>query len=194
MMNRRKRLLIVLLIFLIVLLLLIWLLWVLFSTPRTADIPVVITSSVVEEPTVVTPRPTISDQEFETERQTRTVSADVVSLSKSFITRYGSYSNEAHFANLTDVLPLMSVKFAQETREFIETANIPETYYGVSTTVITVTVDEKDEESGIAQVTITTQREEAVESPQNTSVKFQDVILTFVMEDESWKVDSAIWQ
>ena len=194
MMTRRKRLIVVLLILLILLLLVIWLLFVLFSKPPSVESPVVTTAPIVEEPKILTPRPTISDQELETEREARTVSADVVSLSKSFITRYGSYSNEANFANLTDVLPLMSAQFAQQTREFIQTAEVPQTYYGVSTTVITVRVDEKDEEAGSANVTITTQREEAVGSPQNTSVKFQDVILTFVMEEGSWKVDSATWQ
>jgi len=194
MMTRRKRLIIVLLILLILLLLVIWLLFVLFSKPPSVQTPVTTIPAVVEEPTILTPRPTISDQELETERETRTVSADVVSLSKSFVTRYGSYSNEANFANLTDVLPLMSSSFAQQTREFIETAEMPQTYYGVSTTVITVKVDEKDETAGTAKVTITTQREEAIGSPQNTSVKFQDIIITFVMEDGSWKVDSATWQ
>ncbi len=194
MMTRRKRLLIVLLVLLILLLLLIWLLFVLLSKPSSVESPVVIPAPVVEEQKVLTPRPTISDQELETEREARTVSADVVSLSKTFITRYGSYSNEAHFANLTDVLPLMSAQFAQQTREFIQTAEVPQTYYGVSTTVITVKVDAKDEDAGSANATITTQREEAIGSPQNTSVKFQDVIVTFVMEEGSWKVDSAVWQ
>ena len=120
------------------------------------------------------------------------MSADVVSLSKSFVTRYGSYSNEAHFANLLDVLPLMSADFAQKTMEFIETTEIPETYYGINTSVITVKVDVQDEVS--SQVTITTQREESEGSPQNTRVSFQDIILTFVKEDGAWKVDSAIWQ
>ena len=138
-------------------------------------------------------RPTISEQELEEERETRNTSGDVVSLSKSFVTRYGSYSNEAEFANLTDVLPLASISFAQELQQMIDTGVTPEEYYGVTTAIVTVKVDEKDEDAGVA-TTITTQREEAIGSPQNVSVKYQDIVLTFVMEEGSWKVDSASWQ
>ncbi|KKW33015.1 MAG: hypothetical protein UY76_C0011G0011 [Candidatus Uhrbacteria bacterium GW2011_GWA2_52_8d] len=146
----------------------------------------------VEE--VIPSRPTISEQELEEERETRITSADVVSLSKTFVTRYGSYSNEANFANLEDVLPLASVSFASELQNVIDTGVVPEGYYGVSTSIVTVTVDEKDEAAGTAQVTVMTQREEAIGSTQNVTVKYQDVILLFVKEGDAWKVDSATWQ
>lgn len=191
MMTRRKRLFIVALILLALLLLLIWLLWVLFSgRSASQEVPEVAQVEEVEE--VIPTRPTISEQELQVERETRTTSADVLSLSKSFVTRYGSYSNEANFANLEDVLPLASASYAAELQSIIDTSVAPEEYYGVSTSIVTVKVDEKGETS--SRVTVTTQREEAIGSPQNTSVKYQDIVLTFVMEDESWKVDSATWQ
>lgn len=190
-MTRRKRLVIVALMLLALLLLLIWLLWVLFSRGEgTQEVEEVAQVEAVEE--VIPTRPTISEQELQVERETRTTSADVVSLSKSFVTRYGSYSNEANFANLEDVLVLASVSFAAELQNTIDTSVAPEAYYGVSTSIVTVKVNEQGET--FSQVTVTTQREEAIGSPQNTTVKYQDIILTFVMEDESWKVDSATWQ
>lgn len=190
-MTRRKRLLIAALILLAFLLLLIWLSWVLFSGGGgTQEVEEVAQMKEVEE--IIPTRPTISEQELEEERETRTTSADVVSLSKSFVTRYGSYSNEANFANLEDVLPLVSASFAAQLQNTIDTGVPPEEYYGVSTSIVTVKVDEKGETT--SQVTVTTQREEAIGSPQNTSVKYQEIVLIFVMEDESWKVDSATWQ
>lgn len=193
-MTRRKRLFIVALILLALLLLLIWLLWVLFSggggTQGGEEVAQVEEVEEVEE--VISTRPTISEQELQAERETRTTSADVLSLSKSFVIRYGSYSNEANFANLEDVLPLVSASFAARLQNTIDTSVAPEDYYGVSTSIVTVKVDEKSETA--SQVTVTTQREEAIGSPQNTTVKYQDIVLTFVMEDESWKVDSATWQ
>ena len=190
-MTRRKRLLIVGLILLALLLLLLWVLWGLFSsTEAPKETEEVTQVEVVEE--VIPTRPTISEQELETERETRTMSSDVVSLSKSFVTRYGSYSNEANFANLEDVLPLVSASFAQQLQTIIDTGVVPEEYYGVSTSIVTVKVDEKGEAS--SQVSVTTQREEAIGSPQNVSVKYQDIILTFVMEGGVWKINSAIWQ
>ena len=192
MMTRRTRLTILVLILLVFLLLVIWLLLFLFSKPKTTEPVEVVVEETQED--VIPDRPTISEKELETEREVRTTSADVVSLSKSFVTRYGSYSNEADFGNLTDVLPLMSASFASETEAFIQTAVAPEESYGVTTSIITVTVDSQNTETGEAQVTIMTQREEAIGSTQNTSVKYQEVVLTFVMEDGAWKVDSANWQ
>lgn len=192
-MSRRKRLTIVLLIFLAILLLLMWLLWILFSGGEQ-DKPLVDATPTEEVEEVIPTRPTISEQELEEERETRTTSADVVSLSKSFVTRYGSYSNEANFANLEDVLPLATVSFAADLQEIIDTGVIPEGYYGISTSIVTVTVDEKDETTGTAQVTVMTQREEAIGSTQNVMVKYQEIVLTFVKEGDAWKVDSATWQ
>lgn len=192
MMTRRKRLLIMALILLALFLLLMWLLWALF--PRGEVEQVEVGEQVAEVEEVIPTRPTISEQELEEERETRTTSADVVSLSKSFVTRYGSFSNEADFANLEDVLPLTSASFAAQLQDIIDTGEAPEEYYGVTTNIITVKVQEEDETAGTATATITTQREEAIGSPQNTTVKYQDIILTFVMEDGVWKVDSATWQ
>jgi len=191
-MTRKTRLTILALIVLVFLLLLIWLLLFLFSKKAPSEVVEEPPQEVVVDP--ITSRPTISQKEFEAEKETRTISADVLSLSKSFVTRYGSYSNEADFGNLVDVLPLMSTAFATQTEAFISTAVAPEEHYGVTTSIITVKVNSQDDDAGEAQVTIMTQREEAIGSTQNVTVKYQEIILTFVMEDGSWKVDSATWQ
>ncbi len=193
MMTRRKRVAIVILILLILLLLIGWLLYVLLSGRASApsSTPVVQEASKEE---VIPSRPTVSEVELEQERQTRATSADVAALSKTFIERYGSYSNEAAFANLRDVLPLMSNAFAASTQAFIDEGEVPEEYYGVSTRIVSVEVNSKDEAAGRATVKAMTQREESVGSPQNETVKYQEIILTFVMEDGAWKIDSASWQ
>ncbi|MBI5794035.1 hypothetical protein HZA87_03040 [Candidatus Uhrbacteria bacterium] len=193
MMTRKTRISMVVLILLILLLLLFWLLYVLFfGKEKVKEVAEV--DQVAEVTESIQDRPTVSELELETERETRTNTSDVTSLSKTFVTRYGSYSNEANFANLEDVLPLMSEAFASATQKMIDEGKVPEEYYGVSTSIVTVTVDEKDETAGTAKVTITTQREEAIGSPQDTTVKYQDIVLTFITEDGSWKVDSAVWQ
>ncbi|MDG1949683.1 MAG: hypothetical protein P8J32_02555 [bacterium] len=192
MMTRRKRISIIALIFLVLLLAIIWLVYVWLSrqAPEVTEEPVDV---VVEVTSPIDTNPTISEQELEEERETRVTAADVVSLSKTFVTRYGSYSNEANFANLSDVLPLMSDGFASETEGFIESAVAPEEYYGVTTHIVTVKVEEEDDELGVATVRVSTQREEAIGSTQNVEVRYQDILLTFVKESASWKVDSATW-
>lgn len=192
MMTRRKRISILVLIFLVLLLAIIWLIymWLSRQAPEVVEEPVVEIEEVTD---LIRTNPTISEQQLEEERETRVTAADVVSLSKTFVTRYGSYSNEANFANLVDVLPLMSESFAAETEAFIEGAISPEDYYGVTTHTVTVTVEEEDDALGVATVRVSTQREEAIGSPQNVEVRYQDILLTFVKESASWKVDSAQW-
>jgi flagellar basal body-associated protein FliL len=192
-MSRRTRIVLIVLIVLILLLLLLWIFYALFSRKdETTQTPI---SPVQEEtPEIIPTRPTVSQNELEAEKETRATSSDVVSLSKTFVTRYGSYSNEANFSNLTDVLPLMSAAFAAETQAFIDRSTPPSEYYSVSTQVITVNVKDKDEETGTSQVSVTTQREEAVGSPQNSFVRYQEILLNFVKEQDVWKVDSATWQ
>jgi hypothetical protein len=193
MMTRRKRLTLVALILLAFLLLLFWLLMFLFSADEVQKVEEVQVVQQVEEVEEVIPvRSTISDKELASERETRTVSADVVSLSKTFVTRYGSFSNEANFANLEDVLTLMSESLAASTQSLIDSSEPLDYYYGVTTSVITVKVSSQTDVA--AQVTVTTQREEAIDSPQNISVKYQDIVLTYVKEGGVWKVDSSVWQ
>lgn len=194
-MTRRKRISIFVLILLVLLLLLFWVLYVLLSGKEEAVVTVDpgLSLGAVEQE-VVPDRPTVSELELEEERDVRVSTSDVTSLSKTFVTRYGSFSNEANFANLEDVLPLMSEAFAAKTQKIIDESEAPEEYYGVSTSIVTVSVDEKDDEAGTAQVTVMTQREESVGSPQNSSVKYQEIILTFVFEEGVWKVNSASWQ
>lgn len=137
--------------------------------------------------------PTISETRQEAEQAERDNTASLQSASKTFAERYGSYSTEAEFANLRDVLPLMSASFAAETEAFVEGATPAAEYYGVTTRVISVSVDAVDEAEGTATVTVTTQREEAKGDIQNITVRYQDLRLTFVIENGTWKVSSATW-
>ncbi len=194
MMTRRTRLTVVGLILLTIILLVVWLLYMLFS--GSVEVTVV-TEPAYEEEVEVVKEPvkgTLSKKALETKQEERSTGASVVSLSKTFVERYGSYSNEANFSNLVDVLPLMSASFASETEQFIASNDPPEEYYGVTTRVITVSVDSQDETTGSAQVSITSQRQESVGTPQNSEIKFQDIVLTFITEGGSWKIDSATWQ
>ncbi len=194
-MTRRKRLLFLALIALILLLVIIWILYVLFSKPEPEPVVVepIPEEIVLPIEEVVEREPTVTEQATAQEQATRTESADVISLSKTFVERYGSYSNEADFANLRDVLGLMTDDFAADTEAFIEDNSAPEQYYGVTTRVITVTVESQDDDAGTAQVLVNTQREEADNSPQNTSVRYQEIRLLYIKQSGEWKVDSASW-
>lgn len=193
MMTQRKRLTLIVLIILVLLLLLFLVLYLFFMRAPSQN-NIVEEPTTVEEPADIIPeRPTISEQEIENERQTRTNSSDVISLSKTFVERYGSYSNEADFSNLEDVLPLMSSSFADETQKFIDETTPSQNHYGISTQVITVNVESEDISGGTVRVLVNTQRQESIGSPQNSTVMYQEIELNFVKEGGVWKVDSATW-
>ena len=135
-----------------------------------------------------------AQEELAQEEQKLVSEASVRSLSDAFTERYGSYSTESHFANLSDVMVLMSDRFAAETEAFLETATISQKYYAVTTQVLSVSVDTIDEEQGIASATVSTQREEAIGTLQDSQVSYQTVVLELIWENGGWKVDVATWQ
>ncbi|OGL95779.1 hypothetical protein A2348_00080 [Candidatus Uhrbacteria bacterium RIFOXYB12_FULL_58_10] len=190
MISQKTRRNIFLTILILLVLLLMFLLWW-FLRPEPAA-PIVITPT----PIVTIPASdtgSISETRQQEEQVSRNQTASIQSASKTFAERYGSYSNEANFANLRDVIPLMNASFARETLAFVDAATAPVDYYAVTTRVISVSVDAVDEATGTATVTVTTQREEAKGSVQNVSVRYADLRLTFVTENGSWKVSSVSW-
>lgn len=190
MMTPRKRATLIVLIVIAFIALLIFLLSLLFRHPKPSAQPVAQPAATEQSPAT----PTITSQIYKQEQETRNGSSDVIAFSKMFTERYGSYSNQANFQNIRDVIPLMSASFGSKTESDLKNKKAPDTFYGVTTRVITVKVVKSDEKAGTATVDLTTQQEEEIGSAQNTSVKYQDIELTFVKESGVWKVDSATWR
>lgn len=148
-----------------------------------------------EVPTTVpvTTSPYTTEQ-LQVEKETRMQASGVIAASKLFVERYGSYSNEANFQNVKDVLSLMSEKFRAATEKDLLAKVAPKGYFGVTTRVVTASVVMQDETKGTAVIDLSTQRVEENGSAQNTTTKYQDIQLTFVKESGVWKVDSATWR
>jgi len=188
-MDRRTKILILLAIIAIALLILFLLFW----RPAKQETPTPAPTPVTEQPEPIDTTPPEPTREERAEAERASVSS-IRTLSETFAERYGSYSTEANFANLTDVLVLMTPSFAAETQAFIDTAEQPTEYYGVTTRVVSTNVVEQDELAGTATVEVSTQREEAIDSAQNISVKYQTLTLELVYLNDSWLVDSAQWE
>lgn len=190
MMTPRRKLTFIGLIFLLTLILLLLILWRLWpQTPAAPppSTPVVPTQNTSSRANAAPAAPASVPAPTETQ-------VSLQSLAQTFTTRYGSYSNESDFANLLDVQGLMSASFAAATQKTIDAGMTPSGYYGISTQVLKVTVDAMDDTAGTAQASVTTQREEAKGTPQNQTVVYQTLVLTFVKENGTWKVDSASWK
>lgn len=114
-------------------------------------------------------------------------------VSRIFVERFGSYSTDVDYANVTDVLPLVTDQLRDDLQEIAEEARktADDGYYGVSTNVIKITTDAQTDTT--MTLTVKTQREEAFGSPGNMSVRYQDIRVEFVKIGDDWFVDSFEW-
>jgi hypothetical protein len=115
-------------------------------------------------------------------------------IGRSFVERFGSFSNESEYKNIQDVMsmatPALQTKLAALAEEAKKTANSG--YYGISTTVISVKATSTTDTQ--VKLTITTLRSESIDSPANTTQRSEDIKLTLLKDGEDWLVDSYEWQ
>lgn len=187
-MTRRQRNITILSLIALVIIILFILLFLRFKpapAPVETNVPSPVSTQEQQEPE----RTPLENQQAEEREST----ASVQTVGKTFVERYGSYSNESNFANLRDLYPIMTEAFQAETEQFIVGTTVPESYYGITTRVITMNVDAYDESAGIAHMIVQTQREEAIDSPQNIAVRYQEIELTLERVNATWKVSGAQW-
>lgn len=123
---------------------------------------------------------------------------DLKRMAASFAERFGSFSNQVNYGNINDLRIFMSVKMKNWADRFIkkETAKNVNSgiYYGITTKAIAEQVNQFNDDSGRAQITVSAQRREAVGALGNAVGFQQDIIINFIKENGIWKVDSAVWQ
>jgi len=122
-----------------------------------------------------------------------TIEAPVDAIARTFVERFGSFSSDVDYINVEEVKQLATTGLAVQLDTLL--ANVrgetSSSYYGVSTRVITLDVTTNSETS--ATVEITTQREESIDSPSNTSVRYQDITLDLTKSGDKWLVSSFTW-
>lgn len=117
-------------------------------------------------------------------------------VARTFVERMGSYSSESDYQNVDDVLGLVTANLETQLKKDAEKARAqtPQEdggYYGISTSYVGAKTTKESE----AQITllVQTQREESFGSPGNSTVRYQQVEVTLVKENDTWKVDSYTW-
>ena len=123
--------------------------------------------------------------------------ADLASIGMPFAERFGSYSNQSSFENLSDLLPFLTDDFKKwadgKIAEQLKRPYQP-IYKGITTKALSYSMKLFDDKAGIAEMTVSTQRREMVGSPANTKTYNQDIVLKFVKHDDIWLVDHAEWK
>ena len=136
-----------------------------------------------------TNQPAINAEEME--------KVSLTTIANNFAERYGTFSNQSNYDNLTNLKSLMTKYFWSITDQYIKEsmAANPDisVYHGFTTKALSTQIIEFQMYSK-AQFKISTQRTEATETPDNTTTFYQDIIIKFIWEDNDWKVNEAKWE
>jgi hypothetical protein len=109
-----------------------------------------------------------------------------------FVERFGSYSSEGNFENVTSVLSLTTPELQGELRALANAAATePEFgFYGISTQVLSI---EKTAETETAtSLNVLTQREET--QGNQIQKRQQEILIDMVKAGDAWLVSSYAWQ
>lgn len=112
---------------------------------------------------------------------------------RNFVERFGSFSSDTNYLNIDDVLPLATKALQRRLEDLAAEAreNASDSYYGVSTRAIIFTV-EKEADAAVTML-VTTQRQESIDSPANTSVRNQQIRVDIVNDGNGWLIDDFAW-
>ncbi|MCK5319824.1 hypothetical protein KAJ61_00360 [Candidatus Parcubacteria bacterium] len=138
--------------------------------------------------------------ENNTETEDKQVSKkDLIRIAGSFAERFGTYSNQSNFGNISSLKIFMSSKMKKWSDSYIkeqkEKNYDTSIYYGITTKSVAPELKDFDDDLGFASVLISTRRREATGTMNNYSNTFtQDILIDFVIEDGAWKVDSVFWR
>lgn len=114
------------------------------------------------------------------------------SLSRFFIERIGSYSNQNQFQNIEDVKPLMTARVQAWADGLKKQAASGGGYRGVTTKALALeTVTWNAKQSAVMRVSTQRQEERDGEAPR---VYYQDAEVQLIYQGDTWLVDGIYWK
>lgn len=131
----------------------------------------------------------VADQPIET---LTPVQQSLYNTARNFAERYGSFSTDSNFANLEEVKLFSTPKMIDQLDAIISTSQQAEEFYGVTSKVLNIEIEEMNESQGFGQVTVLTQRQEIKEGSPSR-VYYQNLELYLIKSGGSWLVDEANW-
>jgi len=129
----------------------------------------------------------------EEEEQRETSKEELKQIAFAISERFGSYSNEGNFGNISDLKIYMTDSMKNWADSYIsesQAEGYSGDYYGITTTALVGEVLEFNEDE--ASFLITTSRREVKDNQEE--VFNQDIIINFNKIGDEWKVHEAYWQ
>ncbi len=119
----------------------------------------------------------------------------LITVSRDFAERYGSYSSDGEFSNLETLLPLMTEAYRAATQAVIEkgrSAPASASFVGVTTKALAVkpvgTVS-----AATASATVKVQTQRTTVSGGSRTVSYETLTLVLKHQNGVWRADSAAW-
>jgi hypothetical protein len=123
-------------------------------------------------------------------------SSDVAKIANAFAERLGSFSNQSNYSNFEDLNIFMTASMRTWAVGYVDKMRADNayngSYYGITTKAISSEIIKFDDEEGVAEVIVSTQRRE-IEMDGGENNLNQDLRLTFVKENNQWLVNGAYW-
>lgn len=117
-------------------------------------------------------------------------------LAQLFIERYGSFSNQGNYENISDLYPLMTANMRRVSSSYAEEQKRAHpfgvVYYGVTTKARSSQIVSVKENR--ATIKVNTQREEASGVSGTPKIMYQSAILSLARLGDEWKVDDVDWE
>lgn len=180
--KRRRNEYIIIAILVLVLVALLW--FLLRKAPEEGEVPVPNDPQTVRE--MPQARDVFTQEQLEQAEQGPEVAA------RTFAERFGSYSNQSNYGNVTDVLGIVTPELRAELEALRLAAEQEDelAYFGVNTRVVSSEI--VTTEAG-AQVVMQTQREEAEGSPGNVRIRYQELTVSLEKAGRDWLIASYEW-
>lgn len=116
----------------------------------------------------------------------------------AFAERFGSFSNQTDFVNITDLKSAMTASMAAWADGYLADARAAGTdttvYSGTTTRALKADIEAFDENAGTATVRVGTQRRQDASGTAAGEVYYQDIVIELIKVNGEWKADSAEWQ
>ncbi len=122
---------------------------------------------------------------------------DVSRLAMSFAERFGSFSSQSNFANITDAKLFMTRSLKDWADTYItrlRDENPEDFYYGITTQALSTETINYNEEDGQAEIKVTTHRRETGDEIDGENNFRQDLLVELEKENNRWKVSAIYWQ
>lgn len=110
-----------------------------------------------------------------------------------FAERYGSYSNQAAYQNLRDLMPQMTTRERAEIENYITAHPIPAaSYLGTTTKVVRTEITAQTPDH--VSLTVFTQRIDATSNDPQSRIYYQTAQVELVKSGLTWLVDKFVWK